>query len=377
MRPILASFYLLVVLLLVITRCGGQQAVTDSATPVPAWEAWASKASSLEGVDTQFRFNNVNPAYEADTGPNVCIDEAHFNLHTAEGRFYPFAEMLRGDGYRVKGLRSRFREDALADCQILVIANAQNEVNTIGFDSPESNWSYPHPSAFDREEINELILWVRNGGSLFLIADHAPLPGAAADLAVLLGVHMLDGYAEGSRAEGLYGIVVFGTAFEEGWREAARLFEGTGAGYKIDVPSILANPGTLAPHPVVEGRNSEEHVRSVVTGGGQAFYATEDWEPILVFGPRAVTLIPLANIEDAEWEDGPLFSVAGWLQGATRHLGEGRVVILGESAMCTAQFDDFGRPGRNLPDGMNSPMASQNAQFCLNVVHWLSGLLDG
>ena len=25
---------------------------------------------------------------------------------------------------------------------------------------------------------------------------------------------------------------------------------------------------------------------------------------------------------------------------------------------------------------MNMPFAGQNARFCLNVVHWLSGLLD-
>jgi len=88
----------------------------------PAWEAYATIASSQEGVDTQFRFNNLNPAYEEGTGPNVCIDEAHFNFHIAEGRFKPFAELLRSDGYRVRGLRFRFSRETLKDCQILVIA---------------------------------------------------------------------------------------------------------------------------------------------------------------------------------------------------------------------------------------------------------------
>ena len=229
--------------------------------------------SAQEGVDTQFRFNNLNPAYEEGTGPTVCIGEAHFEFHTAEGHYKPFAELLRGDGYRVKRFRSRFNRETLKECQILVIANARAEVNV-------KDWSYPHPSAFTREEINELILWVREGGSLFLIADHAPIPGAAADLALLLGVHMLDGYASSSKeaAEQHLGMDVFGTVLEEGWREDARLLEEP---FEIFRP-ILANPGTLAPHPIVEGRNSEERIDSVVTSTGQAFYASENWEPILV-----------------------------------------------------------------------------------------------
>ena len=90
-----------------------------------------------------------------------------------------------------------------------------------------------------------------------------------------------------------------------------------------------------------------------------------------MFGPNAVSRTPLSfNLEDAAWTDGPLLSVAGWLQGGTRKLDQGRVAILGEAAMCTAQLEG------TVPDGMNAPQASQNAQFCLNVMHWLSGLLD-
>ena len=338
-----------------------------------AWETWATAASSQKGVDTDFRFNNLNPAYEEGTGPNVYIDEAHFNLHTAEGRFKPFAELLRADGYRVKRFRSRFSGENLKDCQILVIANPQAEVNLEntpqGEDPLVGDWRYPHPSAFAKEEINELISWVREGGSLFLIVDHAPFPGAAADLAVLLGIHMLDGYASSSK-ENRIGMDVFGRVLEEGWREYAQ-FSGKPLD---DFRPALANPGTLAAHPVVEGRNFEERVDSVVTSSGQAFYASEDWEPILVFGPKAVCLIPLVfNFEDSRWADGPLFSVAGWLQGATRKLGQGRVAIFGETAMFSAQFDDI---SSNVPDGMNAPQASQNAQFCLNLVHWLSAALD-
>ena len=101
-----------------------------------------------DGVDADYRFNNRNPAYKNGTGPRVCIDEAHFEYHTVNGRFKPFAQLLRDDGYRVKGFRSHFTRDALKDCQILVIANASAKVNAVNEEAP--NWSYPHPSAFSK-----------------------------------------------------------------------------------------------------------------------------------------------------------------------------------------------------------------------------------
>ena len=368
--------------------CGEAASVRSSDAVVPSWEVWADAVSlpndELDGwVDVAYRHSNEHPAYEEGHGPTVCVDEAHFNYHTAGGIYWPFAELLRGDGYRVARFRSGFTREALGDCQILVIANAQARTNTVGFDSPESNWAYPHASALTGEEISELISWVRGGGALFLIADHAPWPAAVSDLALLLGVHMLDGYAYASveaMRGGNTGMIVFGAVKHDEWRKAIRLL-----GELVDVDldaryrTPLANPGELAPHSVVEGRNPGERIEWVVTFQGQAVLASDDWSPIMVFGSSAVSLTRLRwNVEDAERRDGPLFSVAGWLHGATRQLDQGRVAVLGEAAMCTAQFDDLdGEIDRPLePSGFNAPQAPQNAQFCLNVMHWLSGLLN-
>jgi hypothetical protein len=62
---------------------------------------------------------------------------------------------------------------------------------------------------------------------------------------------------------------------------------------------------------------------------------------------------------------------AGMQQGAVLQHGKGRVAVFGEAAMFTAQVAG---PARN-PMGMNDPVARQNAQFLLNVVHWLEGAL--
>jgi hypothetical protein len=355
---------------------------------LPTWEAWAEAFSlpsdELNGwVDTEYRFDNRHPAYQDGSGPVVCVDEAHFNRQTAAGLFKPLAELLRGDGYRIARFRSRFTANALEDCQILLISNAQARANTIGWVSPASNWAYPHASALAREEIDDIVLWVRGGGALLLIADHAPLPAAVSDLALLLGAHMLDGYAYASapvvRGFGS-GEIVFGTVNEETWRQATqRLWELSVLELAARFEPVLASPGVLAPHPVVEGRRPGERVDWVVTFTGQAFLTTGDWDPIMILGPNAVSLVPwVFNADDAEWGDGPLFSAAGWLQGATRKVDRGRVAVLGEGGMCTAQLDDLDGEisGPQVPSGFNAPHAPQNAQFCLNLVRWLSGLLD-
>ncbi len=65
----------------------------------------------------------------------------------------------------------------------------------------------------------------------------------------------------------------------------------------------------------------------------------------------------------------PRLSAEGMLQGATLQHGKGRVAVFGEAGMFSAQISSNG--GRM---GMNHPDATDNAQFALNVVHWLTGL---
>jgi hypothetical protein len=70
----------------------------------------------------------------------------------------------------------------------------------------------------------------------------------------------------------------------------------------------------------------------------------------------------------------PTESTRGLLQGAVLRHGQGRVAVFGEAAMFTAQTQILGDTVV-MRMGMNDPEASQNAQFVLNVLHWLSGLL--
>jgi hypothetical protein len=65
-------------------------------------------------------------------------------------------------------------------------------------------------------------------------------------------------------------------------------------------------------------------------------------------------------------------SAAGRAQGLAMPFGAGRVVILGEAAMFSAQVVRI--PGRDpMYMGMNVP-GHDDQQFALNVLHWLSRL---
>lgn len=91
---------------------------------------------------------------------------------------------------------------------------------------------------------------------------------------------------------------------------------------------------------------------------------------MLVLPPNYVSLEPrYAWVFDSTTVKRP---VGGWLQGATLRLGRGRIAIFGEAGMFSAQVSG----PEKRPMGMNAPLAEQNAQFVLNTLHWVSGVLD-
>lgn len=284
-------------------------------------------AVAQQAPDSEFRFANANPAFAVGTGPRVCMDLAHNNFQSAArnpGTYQPLGELLHGDGYRVRESQDSLTAETLKGCDLLVIAAA--------YGANDRYWSYPRVSAFTRAEIMSLYRWLRDGGGLLLITDHTPAPGAAAELGQLLGVIVMDGLA--------------------------RLRSDT-------FPDVFARTrGEVVEHAVFRGRGKPERVDSVATFHGQAFRASSAWSPLLQFGAASTGYMPFVDIPRTQW---PHFSLDGWLHAAARSVGKGRVVWLGEVSTCTALHG---------PLGMNHPTATQNAQFCLNVIRWLSRLLD-
>lgn len=316
--------------------------------------SWARCGAMLLGAaslraqqvpDREFRPPVPRPAFAIDAGPRLCLDEAHHNFHTLDDRFWAFGELARRDGFRVAPSRAVVDAAALQRCDLFVISNAQWSA------IPWDQYPTPTPSAFTDAEIRALTSWVSAGGRLLLIADHLPLAGAAKALAAAFGAQFTDGFAYPSVAP---------DAPERTVNE------------RRSAPTLFwRDSATLATHPIIEGRDATERVTKVRSFTGQAFrFDAPDARAVLVLPSDYESLEPrIAWQFDAKTARRP---VGGWLQGATRRVGGGRVALFGEAAMFSAQVAG---PTKR-PMGMNAPLAEENPQFVLNTLHWLSGVID-
>lgn len=285
-----------------------------------------SAALAQQQPDLEFDTSVENPAYSKN-GPRVMFDEAHHNFHTSEGRYKPFVDLMFNDGYRVIRSRRPFSKQWLESFKVLVIANAlgAEEMDDTGADE----------SAFNEDEIQAVYDWVKGGGALLLIADHAPFGGAAAALGKKLGVDMSNGHTH----------------------DAANSASGASSFLIFSRENKL-----LGAHPITEGRNEQERINRVLSFTGQSLKGPDEASSILKLADTA---------QDApDRESKSMVSAAGRAQAIAFKVGKGRVVIHGEAAMLSAQVAG---PTR-FKMGMNVE-GYDNKQYTLNLMHWLSGLL--
>lgn len=287
------------------------------------------------------------PTFAKGSGPRVLVDEAHNNYQTTVDRFKGFADLMQADGARVAALRQRISAATLANADILVICNALNERNATE-KKTINKWMLPSPSAFDDEEIKALAAWLKNGGSLLLIADHMPFPGAAEKLADTLGVVLQNNFA-------------FDAAFT----------------YKPNDMNLISfyrappspRTGILHAHPVVDGSREAERVPFVVSFTGHAFRVKPGvvHTPVMELGEGTKLAWPSDHVDISLKT--PFASGVGLLQGAVLPYGYGRVAVFGEASMFSVNFAEW---ANNYPTGFHNPDAPHNQQFILNVMHWLA-----
>jgi hypothetical protein len=283
-------------------------------------------AFAQQQADPEFDTSVAHPAYK-DDGPRVMFDEAHHNFHTSDGRYKPFVELLKNDGYNVIRNRQSFVKPRLSGFKILVIANA------LGAEEDDDEGAAN--SAFTDEEIAAVADWVKGGGALLLIADHAPFGGAASALANRFGVDMSKGYT-----------------FDP---------QNSVAGSPTELIFSRENK-LLASHSIAEGRNETERIKLVRSFTGQSLKGPEGSVEILKLADSA-TDKPAYTAETST-------PAAGRAQAIAFKFGKGRVVVHGEAAMLSAQISGADKSTM----GMNVP-GNDNKQYALNLIHWLSGIL--
>lgn len=272
-------------------------------------------------ADPDFEYPVNDPSYAEGEGPLILIDGAHNNFHTLEGRYAAFANLLAADGFRLESLTTAISEQSLSAAKVLVISNPIHE-------SDIGNWVLPNPSAFKTEEITVIEAWVREGGRLFLIADHMPFGGGAGDLARAFGFEFGNGFARNPDVQG--------------WD----LF-------------TKANGGLL-------NHEISENIEQVASFTGQAFTIPTKAEGLIRFPKGYISLRP-----DTAWQfnaNTPRIDIEGQYQGAVMVHGQGKIAVFGEAAMFTTQLAG----ARQIKVGMNARAAKQNAPFLINLMRWLN-----
>jgi hypothetical protein len=263
--------------------------------------------------------------------PRVLFDEGHHNASTAglSGRYWPFAKLLRADGYEVERGHGAFTPGVLRGVRVLVVANASGapKPQLFGVNLPVKTDRRRGDPAFTGAEIEVVRSWMEEGGSLLLVADHAPFGEAAAGLGSALGVTLHRGF--------------------------------------VEVPGELSDPllfsaqnGRLGEHPIISGDGPAARVSRVHTYTGQSLDGPPGATVLLALPANAVEAVPAGDFALVE-------RPAGRAQGLAFEYGRGRVVVLGESGMATAQVS------RGAAYGMSGGN-NDNRLFVLNAMRWLS-----
>lgn len=272
--------------------------------------------------------SEVKPTF-VEAGPRVLFDHSHNNaLADWTGRYWAFARLLRSDGYNVTFSETKLQLEILDSSDVFVTVNASGAYKPqfFGINLPYNTNKRREDPAFTTKDIELLHDWVKRGGSLLLIADHAPFGEANSALAEAFEVTMYAGF--------------------------------------VEIPGEVSDPlefsmanSRLGKHPIIVGDGAQTKIREIFTFTGQSLKGPDGAANLLILPDSALEYL----LSEGEWTEVP----AGPSQGLAFDYGDGRVVILGEAAMLTAQVaygDEFGMG--------NTP--NDNEQFALNIMHWLS-----
>lgn len=290
-----------------------------------------------EAPGLPYQSTGAAPLFATD-GPAVLVDAAHWNDGTRAGRLQAFAGLLAADGFLVLPEGNATRAEMLADARIAVVVNPlgvtgalRRVARGIGLD----RLTILDDDALISQEVETTLQWVENGGSLLLAADESPLARGSQSLAERLGVRMR-------------GRLVVDLGHSDGHEPTRLVFS--------------RENGLVGTHPIVDGYADAPPVNRVVTFGGQALEGP----------PGSATLLRLsdsaAEVERAGAPPTTGQPVGGLAQALAFERGRGRVVVLGDSHVLTADVVAGGPPTGLAWAGTN------NERFVRYIMRWLSRL---
>jgi hypothetical protein len=281
--------------------------------------------------DIEFSYANDAPAFATESGPKILLSTRNSD-YAERGSMDPLGALAKSDGFKVVRLDGPLTGVAAEPGAILVIANAFLK-------SFKEFPAMTPPSAFDAQEIEAVRNWVEAGGSLLLLADHAPFGGGSSELARAFGFEFLNGHTAQT--------------------EAANIGDR-----RVNI-TFTPDNGLAVTHPIANGRTGRQKITRYQAFGGQSFIPPGEAMPLLTI-PKGWSAIFTYRLE-AEIRSAMRIDASGMSQGATLEYGKGRVAVFAEAGGFSAQVIDG-----EQKFGFNTPEGAANPEFILATLRWLA-----
>lgn len=326
------------------------------------------------GNDQDFKAKVEQPAYRQN-GPRLLFDRRRARHHHHEG----FLKLLRADGYRLKESDSELTQARLTGVDVLAL-----------IDPGEFELERDPVLAITEPEATVVADWVVRGGSVLVAADSQ----ACEALLRRFGMDASGGHLKYDRS----------------------LSDPQDVNFMLFTEAA----GLLSDHPILRGRSESERIRKLVTTTPQTIKIPPEGSVLMSLPENVVEIAPSPKEENVGLTQtlhdrgtpapqlppgvpkGGIIILAkdvfeerptkGRAPAVALRFGQGRVVVLGNSSMISAEYgyvptrplaltgDASMQPmepvtTRKILIGMSHPGAD-NRQFTLNVMHWLSGLLN-
>jgi len=269
-------------------------------------------------------------AFKNKKQKRVLIDGAHYNFHDIKGTYAVMAGMLQQSNFKVSGLTEKITSEKLKDVDLFIISNpASDLMDSLNRRAQRAKepprWSaVATQPAFTETEVKAVENWVRNGGSLLLILDHAPYGKSGGAMAEAFGIENRN----------------VGT------------FDRLSRDPEIDTTKATTilftrSKGLIGQHPIVNGLDS------LTTYTGESLIGPPNSSVLLSLSPTAYDEDWLPETRQRRYR-----SAEGRSQAVAFDHGKGRVVMLGEAAQTRPEF--LSRSNRD------------SWKFLLNIIRWLS-----
>jgi len=272
--------------------------------------------------DTTYNVQVSNPACLVNC-PTILFNAEQVSGGWSNGGHKPFANLMANDGFKVVLTEASFTKQLLAQTNVVMIVTPRLIKNT---------------------EIQVLNDWIRDGGSLLAVTHHDNL--SFDDFLQTLGVQTQE-------------INVSIDSIHSLAEDGVSNFP----------PHIVFSEKykSLGNHPIIRGRNNSEKIHLVKSfGGGRSIIGPPGSSILLAVGEFAIDYM---NI-DQELESRVAVKTKGHrAYGIAFTLGKGKVVVLSSAPTITALLTPA-----LVKLGMNNP-GSDNKQFALNIMRWLTGYL--